>query len=45
MARNSPSGKGRGGFSSSLTRRARKHNIVVKTQNRLRNILNKEKAH
>jgi hypothetical protein len=44
MARNSPSGKGRGGFASGLTRRARKHKIVVKRQNRERNISNKQKG-
>jgi hypothetical protein len=45
MARNSPSGKGRGGFASGLTRRGKKQKIAVKRQNRLRNVLNKEKAH
>jgi hypothetical protein len=44
MARNSPSGKGRGGFASSATRRTRKHRVLVKSQNRHQNILNKEKA-
>lgn len=44
MARNSPSGKGRGGFASSMTRRSRKHKVRIKSFNRLRNILNKEKV-
>jgi hypothetical protein len=44
MARNSPSGKGRGGFASSATRRTRKYRVFTKKSNRLQNILNKEKA-
>lgn len=44
MARNSPSGKGRGGFASATTRRGRKHRVWIKAQNRLTNALNKEKA-
>lgn len=44
MARNSPSGKGRGGFASSTTRRAKKYRVFTKKSNRLLNILNKEKA-
>ena len=44
MARNSPSGKGRGGFSSATTRRRHKYRVQIKRQNRLTNILNKEKV-
>jgi len=44
MARNSPSGKGRGGFASSVTRRNRKTSALRKSQNRARNDANKAKA-
>jgi hypothetical protein len=44
MARNSPSGKGRGGFASSTTRRGRKYRVQIKRQNRVTNVLNKEKV-
>tara|TARA_B110000503_G_C7117617_1_gene401071 strand:- start:1172 stop:1309 length:138 start_codon:yes stop_codon:yes gene_type:complete len=44
MARNSPSGKGRGGFASSRTRRSRKAAVIRKSENRARNAANKAKA-
>lgn len=44
MARNSPSGKGRGGFASATTRRRKKLTTAIKSANRLRNILNKQKV-
>lgn len=37
MARNSPSGKGRGGFASSVTHRNRKAAALRKSANRARN--------
>lgn len=37
MAKNTPSGKGMGGFYSSKNKRARKHTVAVKRANRLRN--------
>lgn len=37
MARNTPSGKGNGGFLKSKTRRARKHAVLIKNANRARN--------
>lgn len=44
MARNSPSGKGRGGFASAATRRRRRLSVSIKATNRLRNTVNKAKA-
>lgn len=44
MARNSPSGKGRGGFASSTTRRRKRLRTATKSANRLQNITNKQKA-
>ena len=38
MARTSKSGKGKGGFASSLTRRNRKNAVAVKSANRRRNV-------
>lgn len=37
MAKNTPSGKGSGGFPSSKTRRAKKHAVMIKQANRARN--------
>lgn len=37
MARTSKSGKGKGGFASAMTRRARKMAMQVKSANRARN--------
>lgn len=37
MARNSLSGKGKGGFASAKTRRARKAAVMIKGANRARN--------
>jgi hypothetical protein len=37
MARNSLSGKGKGGFESAKTRRARKAAVMIKSANRARN--------
>jgi len=46
MAKNTPSGKGSGGFSSSRNRRSRKHAVLVKKSNRARNAEGKaQKCH
>ena len=37
MGKNSPSGKGNGGFKSARTRRALKHSRMIKRANRLKN--------
>jgi len=37
MGKNTPSGKGNGGFKSAKTRRARKQAVLVKSANRARN--------
>lgn len=43
MARTSRSGKGKGGFASAMTRRARKKAVQVKSANRARNAAEKGK--
>lgn len=37
MGKNTPSGKGTGGFKSAKTRRAKKHSVLLKKANRIRN--------
>jgi hypothetical protein len=37
MGKNTPSGKGTGGFKSAKTRRATKHAVMIKRANRLKN--------